>query len=131
VRGFARGAIIVALALAACGESHPPMEGADAGPPAPCESPSIAVLVRSDYLPGVEVVSVLLELNDRLIHGTGVTEADNFETGINLGPLCAVRPNSRATVRFLDARGGDVAARQALFEEPVDGDSITFVITRD
>lgn len=118
--------------LAACGQSHSTVDAgarSDAGPP-PCDAPSVNVIVRTDYEPGTEVVSIVLELNDMIIDGVGVAVGDDLTGGVMMGPACGVLPRSRITVRILDARGAEVTARQVLLEAPEDGSTVEVIITR-
>jgi len=123
-------AFVVGLLLLGCGESHPPVMGTDAGPPPACDPPTIAVVIQSDYLPGTEVISLVLEHNDVVVDGTGLAEGDDLAGGISLGPLCEVRPNARIVARLLDGRGVDVAERLVRVDDPVDGTTITIVLSR-
>jgi len=119
--------------LAGCSQSH---DGdADAGPPAgrdagPCAAPSVTVVVRSDYVAGDEVAAVNVELNDVVVVAMGVDASDDLSAGIELGPVCGVRPSSRITARLLSDRGTDVAGGQVVLDAPMDGDRVEIVISR-
>ncbi len=122
-----------ALLLAACGQAHPREDAGapptDAGPP-PCEPPSVTVLVLTDYAPGTEVVSIVLELNDVIVDGAGVSVGDDLSGGVTLGPLCGVLPRSRLTVRILDVRGAEIDAAVLLLETVEDGATVTIEVNR-
>lgn len=103
--------------------------GTDAGPPV-CEEPSVSVLLRTDYLPGDEVVSVILEANDVVVGGRGVTSADDLVSGIEVGRVCGVRPRTRILVRLRDPAGIELAASQVVLESPADTPEVVVVISR-
>lgn len=119
--------------LAGCNQSH---DGdPDAGPPAgrdagPCASPSITVVVRSDYVAGDEVAAINVELDDVVVLAVGVDAGDDLAGGIEVGRVCGVRPSSRVTARLLSERGTDVDGRQVVLESPMDGDRVEIVIAR-
>lgn len=122
-----------AFLVAACGQAHPREDAGtpplDAGAP-PCEPPSVHVLVLTDYTPGTEVVSIVLELNDVIIDGAGVRVGDDLSGGVRLGPACGVLPRSRLTVRILDVRGAEIDAAVLLLETVEDGATMTIEVNR-
>lgn len=126
-------ALLLLPALAACSQTHPSTDAGpgriDAGPP-PCDPPSATILVQSDLEPGTEAVSIVVELNDMVVAGTGVMAGDDLAGGIALGPICGLVRNSRIVVRILDVRGADVASRLLTVDTVEDGSTITFVLTR-
>ncbi|MCA9609573.1 MAG: hypothetical protein KC619_28435 [Myxococcales bacterium] len=124
--------LALSVLLAACGQSHPTIDAggrSDAGPP-PCDAPSATVLVQSDLTPGTEAVSIVVELNDVIVTGTGVMASDDLAGGVALGPLCGLVPGSRIVVRILDARGAEVANRLLTVDAVEDGSTLTFVLSR-
>jgi len=119
--------------LAACSQSHDP--DSDAGPPAgrdagACASPAVTVVVRTDYVAGEDVAAINVEVNDVIVLAVPVTASDDLAAGLELGRVCALRPNSRITVRLLTERGTDVDGGQVTLESPMDGGRVAIVISR-
>lgn len=124
----------LAFLLVACGQSHPANDagpvGTDAGVPPPCDAPSATIVVQSDLEPGTEAVSIVVELNDVVTLGVGVTAGDDLVTGLEIGTLCGLVHNSRIVVRILDAVGAERANRLLTVDMVEDGSTLVFVLSR-
>ena len=123
--------MVAALLLAGCFESVTTVDAGvetDAGPRV-CEEPSVRVLLRTDYVAGDEVVSVILEANDMVVGGRGVTSSDDLSTGYEVGVVCAVRPGTRILVRLRDGRGIELAARLVVVDSAATAE-VVVTITR-